>query len=117
MGAREQRGLVIAATQKVETNGCMWFVPSQSGKGRYGVVLGDKPTCSCPDNQDAGFKCKHIFAAEFVLKRTTQKENPDGSTTVTTETHGTDRCVAVRAARIKSSLALTMRQAVLRYRS
>jgi Transposase DDE domain/SWIM zinc finger len=86
MDAREQRGLVIAATQKIETNGRMWFVPSQSGKGRYGVVLGDKPTCSCPDNQETGHKCKHIFAAEFVLKRTTQQANPDGSTTVTTET-------------------------------
>src|SRR5207248_253190 len=41
------------------------------------------PTCSCPDYETRGMRCKHIFAVEFAMKRT---ENPDGSTTVTRTT-------------------------------
>ena len=36
--------------------------------------------CSCPDHEDGGFKCKHIFAVEYVIQR---ESNSDGSTTVT----------------------------------
>ena len=86
MDAREQRGLVIAATSRVVQKGDVWLVQSQSGPGKYTVNPDkDTPHCSCPDH-DKGFVCKHIHAVRFVLIRTTQEENVDGTTTTTTET-------------------------------
>jgi transposase len=69
MDARQQRGLEIAAVFKIVQKGKVWIVPSQSGAGKY-TVCPDKeqPHCSCPDHE-AGFKCKHIFAVEFVIQR------------------------------------------------
>src|SRR5438105_11643282 len=55
---REQRGLIIAATSKLQKSddGCRWFVPSQShapgtGATSYYTVKPDqfKPHCTCPD--------------------------------------------------------------------
>lgn len=51
---REQRGLVIAATAKLQRadDGKRWFVPSQTANyGLYYTVKPDtlKPHCSCPD--------------------------------------------------------------------
>jgi len=78
---RQQRGLEIAATAKIERKGGSWLVPSQSGKGRYTVSPdGEAPHCNCPDHETRGLKCKHIFAVEFVVSR---ERNADGSTTVT----------------------------------
>ncbi len=69
MDARQQRGLEIAAIFKITQKGKVWICPSQSGKRKY-TVCPDKenPHCSCPDHE-AGFKCKHIFAVEFVIQR------------------------------------------------
>jgi len=39
MDAREERGLQIAATCKIEKNKLGWKVPSQSGNGSYIVNL------------------------------------------------------------------------------
>ena len=44
-----------------------WLVPSQSSQGRYRVLDGDHPTCSCPDYENRGEKCKHIFAVEYIV--------------------------------------------------
>jgi transposase len=78
---RQQRGLEIAATANIMRKGSAWLVPSQSGKGRYTVCLDpSEPYCSCPDHEEGGFKCKHIFAAEYVVSR---QRNQDGSVTVT----------------------------------
>jgi transposase len=78
---RQQRGLEIAATANIVRKGGAWLVPSQSGKGRYTVCLDpSEPFCSCPDHEEGGFKCKHIFAAEYVVSR---QRNQDGSVTVT----------------------------------
>ena len=78
---RQHKGLEIAATAKIAKKGGAWLVPSQSGKGRYTVCLDPtEPHCSCPDHKEGGFKCKHIFAVEYVIQR---ERNPDGSTTVT----------------------------------
>jgi len=78
---RQQKGLEIAATAKIAQKGGAWLVPSQSGKGRYTVCLDPaQPHCSCPDHEDGGHKCKHIFAVEYVVQR---ERNSDGSTTVT----------------------------------
>lgn len=82
MNAREERGLVIAATCNVKKSAAGWTVPSQSKDGsRYTVRLdGDHPHCTCPDHENRAEKCKHIWAVEYVQRR---ESNPDGSTTVT----------------------------------
>ena len=49
---REQRGIVIAATAKLQKSGDRWFVPSQTSKhSTFYEVRPDqlKPYCSCPD--------------------------------------------------------------------
>jgi hypothetical protein len=72
----------LAATKKISNKKGIWFVPSQSGNGEvYQVnVMPQVPSCTCPDHETRGVKCKHIFAVKFVLKR---EYNDDGSTTVT----------------------------------
>jgi len=80
MDARQQRGLEIAATCKINQKNGTWLVPSQSGHGKYAVFLDDeKPSCTCPDHETRGLKCKHIFAVEYVIKR---EQNADGSVTI-----------------------------------
>jgi transposase len=55
-------------------------VPSQSKGDTIFRVDQAKQTCTCPDHQEAGFKCKHIHAVEFTMKR---EYNPDGTVTDT----------------------------------
>jgi transposase len=81
MDAREERGLIIANTSKIEKNKLGWKVPSQSGNGTYIVNLDHgEPFCTCPDFETRHLPCKHIHAVEFVIKRETK---PDGTTTYT----------------------------------
>jgi transposase len=81
MDAREERGLVIANTSKIEKNRLGWKVPSQSGNGTYIVNLDHgEPFCTCPDFEARHLPCKHIHAVEFVIQRETR---PDGSTVYT----------------------------------
>jgi transposase len=81
MTDREHRGLEIAAKCRIKRNGFFWMVPSQSGPGKYSVVLdADEPHCTCPDHETRGVECKHIFAARFTLER---EKHADGSETVT----------------------------------
>jgi len=81
MDAREERGLVIAATSKIEKNILGWKVPSQSGNGTYIVNLDHgQPFCTCPDFEKRQQPCKHIHAVEYVIQRETK---PDGTTTLT----------------------------------
>src|ERR1700721_594769 len=91
MDAREERGLVIAATQKLTQKGRAWVVPSQSGKGKYPVSPDpDCPYCSCPDHADTGNKCKHLHAVEFTMKRDTAQ---DGTITETRQLTFTEKKV------------------------
>ncbi len=72
---------MIAALSKITKKNGNWIVPSQSGNGKYTVHLDpDKPTCTCPDHETRACKCKHIFAAEYVVQR---EQNGDGTETVT----------------------------------
>ena len=82
MDAREQRGLVIAATCKITKKDDKWFVPSQNQGGtRYTVSPdADNPHCTCMDHETRHVRCKHIFAVQFVIER---EANADGTTTVT----------------------------------
>jgi hypothetical protein len=80
MDAREERGLIIAATCRLNrmSNGT-WLVPSQTKAGQvaaYHVNLEAK-TCTCPDHIEGGFVCKHYYAASIVHKRDVL---PDGTT-------------------------------------
>ena len=79
MNAREERGLVIAALCKLKRDKQGWLVPSQSGTALYTVNV-QAQTCSCPDHQEAGFKCKHLYAVEFTMKR---EVGSDGTVTET----------------------------------
>ncbi len=82
MNERQQRGLLIAATQKLTQKGKVWLVPSQTGNGKKYTVCPDAdcPFCSCPDHEETGGKCKHIFAVEFAMKR---DKAADGTVTET----------------------------------
>jgi hypothetical protein len=81
MNAREERGLIIAATCRLHRNDDgTWAVPSQSnrdgeGSATYKVNLHTK-TCTCPDHAENGFTCKHYFAASIVHTRDVL---PDGT--------------------------------------
>lgn len=71
----------LAATRTIRKKAGVWVVPSQSGNGFYRVNIMPKiASCTCPDFETRGVKCKHIFAATFVIRR---EQNPDGSVTVT----------------------------------
>ncbi len=79
MNPREERGLIIAATCRLNLlSDGTWLVPSQShkdGAATYVVNL-DKKTCTCPDHIEGGHTCKHYFAALIVHKRDVL---PDGT--------------------------------------
>ena len=78
MNAREERGLIIAATCRLNRlNDGTWLVPSQSKKDTVGYTVNiDKKTCTCPDHVEGGFTCKHFYAASIVHTRDVL---PDGS--------------------------------------
>jgi len=81
MDARQERGLQIAATSRIEKNKLGWKVPSQSGSGTYIVNLDHgEPFCTCPDFEARQQPCKHIHAVEYVIQRETK---PDGTVTYT----------------------------------
>jgi transposase/predicted nucleic acid-binding Zn finger protein len=66
--SRRQRGLAIAALCRIVYDSGMWVVPAQSGRGRYFVNPG-QPRCSCPDFEERGKPCKHVFAVRYVIER------------------------------------------------
>lgn len=81
MSDRQQRGLVIAATKKIQKRDGAWVVPSQNTNAKYTVIdHKDHPRCTCPDHMDFGHVCKHIFAVRFVVSR---EESADGTVTET----------------------------------
>jgi len=85
---REQRGLVIAATAKLQRSddGYRWFVPSQTeGCPNTYIVKPDPahPHCTCPDFTARQLRCKHVYAVEIVTKR---EYTDDGETQTYTET-------------------------------
>ncbi|HEY1381913.1 MAG TPA: transposase [Gemmataceae bacterium] len=80
MDPREQRGLVIAALCKLNRTKDGWLVPSQTGPDRAYTVNPAEQTCTCPDHQEGGHKCKHIYAVEFTMKR---EVHCDGTVTET----------------------------------
>lgn len=70
MDLRELKGLELAARVKITCVDGIWYVPSQSGKGRYEVRLSPNPeSCTCEDFQLRQKPCKHIYAARNVRER------------------------------------------------
>lgn len=83
MNDRELRGLQLAACKTIKKTGSFWIVPSQSADRKQYVVnqsADEVTSCTCPDHESRGVKCKHMHAVEIVIKR---EENPDGSVTIT----------------------------------
>lgn len=78
MTPREERGLIIAATCRLNRlpDGT-WLVPSQTHRdgGAYRVNIHTK-TCTCLDHTEGGNVCKHYYAALIVHKRDVL---PDGT--------------------------------------
>jgi transposase len=80
MDARQERGMVIAATKKIQQRDGAWIVPSQSSNARYTVIhRTERQTCTCPDHE-LGHVCKHIHAVTLVIQR---ELFDDGQGTVT----------------------------------
>ena len=70
MDAREQRGLIIAATCRLHRNDDgTWLVPSQSSTAVIGYQVDlEKKTCTCLDHKEGGNICKHYYAAATVYQ-------------------------------------------------
>jgi SWIM zinc finger/Transposase DDE domain len=68
MEPREQRGLVIAATAKIEFRRTYFLVPSCSNNGCYKVDW-EATNCTCPDFELRQVACKHVFAVRLVKRR------------------------------------------------
>src|SRR5215204_1147267 len=89
MSIREAQGRDIADKARITKSGELYLVPSQSGGKKYKVdpVAG---SCSCPDFEFTGFKCKHQYAVAFTVERerkTVIETQADGATkTTVTET-------------------------------
>jgi transposase len=94
MTPREERGLIIAATCRLNrTDDGTWLVPSQTyAETIYRVNLETK-ACTCLDCTDGGFVCKHYFAATIVHKRDVL---PDGSVIETNSMTFTEKKVTYK---------------------
>src|SRR5947208_14064160 len=82
MDARQRRGIEIARQARLrKTPMGGWIVPSQSRGGsiKYAVIIaaGVKPTCSCPDYELRGDRCKHIVAVEHVIQTEMFRDGPE----------------------------------------
>ena len=69
MDLRELKGLELAARTRIVWKDGAWHVPSQSGNGKYRVVLHPAPSCPCDDFALTGKPCKHVHAARFTRER------------------------------------------------
>jgi transposase len=91
MNPREQRGLELVERVNIQPVGKgivgKWVVPSSTGSGRYLVDLNStSKRCDCPDYEQRRCKCKHIFAVEHFVKRSSQTETDSTGLTTVTET-------------------------------
>jgi transposase/predicted nucleic acid-binding Zn finger protein len=73
--ARQIRGLEIATSREITSEGNVWIVPSQFSSKKYIVNL-FLQTCTCPDFEENRGKCKHIYAAEYALQRESGAQIP-----------------------------------------
>jgi transposase len=66
--ARRLKGWRIASLAKIEKVDGFFAVPSVTSPVQYKVDV-IRSTCTCPDFETRQAKCKHIFAAEFSVRR------------------------------------------------
>jgi len=79
---RKQRGAALVQAKGTRIKQIVdgkWFVPSQSATSGY-VVDVSGGTCSCPDFEDRGVRCKHQWAVLIFRHEVTL---PDGTQVVT----------------------------------
>lgn len=84
LDARQQRGLALVAAKRKSikhVSGARWLVPSQTNPTGGYVVDADASTCTCPDHEERGSKCKHIHAVLLIRQEVAL---PDGTTVTTT---------------------------------
>lgn len=78
---RKIKGMEIARTKALTLTPRGWIVPSQTGSGAYLVYKDNgKNACTCKDYETRGCTCKHQFAVDYFVQKTTDAE---GKTTVT----------------------------------
>lgn len=79
---RKHRGWEIASFARIEKKDGLYVVPSQFNptQTKYKVRLGENPSCTCPDYETRRDKCKHVYAAEYSVRR---ERFPDGFESVT----------------------------------
>ncbi len=92
MNARKQKGEQLAKTVQIQKKGLdKWIVPSQTGSGAYTVNrLGENFKCSCPDFQNRGQACKHIYAVEIKVLRWFDNEGNSGTEITIRKTYPQD---------------------------
>jgi transposase len=84
MDIRQQRGMELFQTRYIGKKKGLWVVPSAQGKRTYSVNLEiANPTCTCPDFEKHGNKCKHIYAAEYAAALKNHKNNVTTSKVLT----------------------------------
>ena len=74
MSMRELKGQDIANRFRIVKSGNLWLVPSQSSKKQYKVDPVAQ-SCTCPDFEYTGFKCKHQYAVEFTIEHDDGQSN------------------------------------------
>lgn len=81
--SRQARGLALATAKAKAFRhiaGDTFFVPSQTSVGSGYVVDVQAGRCTCPDYEERGGPCKHIFALRYYRHELVM---PDGTTVVT----------------------------------
>jgi predicted nucleic acid-binding Zn finger protein len=64
--ARAERAKSLAKDKRIKrVEGAMWFVPSQSQNAGGYLVNMLAASCTCPDHELGGKKCKHVIAVEL----------------------------------------------------
>ena len=92
MNARKLKGEQLAKTVQIEKRGFdKWIVPSQTGSGAYTVNReGEGFKCSCPDFQNRGEACKHIYAVEIKVLRWFDNKGNSGTEITIRKTYSQD---------------------------
>jgi len=92
MNTRKVKGEQLAKTVQIEKRGLdKWIVPSQTGSGAYTVNReGENFKCSCPDFQNRGETCKHIYAVEIKVLRWFDNKGNSGTEITIRKTYQQD---------------------------
>ena len=68
LNARSQRGLALAKAKhqlfrRIDED--VWLVPSATCPHHAYVVDASRRTCTCPDFEESGTACKHLWAVRY----------------------------------------------------